>query len=217
VNIAFINASPRRGTYSTSGTLLGLLNTKLDPSHCIAEFRINGTVNAGEGEFARWNGMDALVLAVPLSVDALPSYMVRSLSDFDAFRRDHPPVTPTYVYVLMNNGFYEGTQNRIALGILKNWCRRTGLVYGQGLGHGAGGMMGVLAGKTPLGEGPLQNLGDALTTMAANLQSRQSAPDLLTTVNMPYREWKTVTEQSFWLVHAQKHGLTEADLRKQPE
>jgi multimeric flavodoxin WrbA len=217
VNIAFINASPRRGKYSTSGALLGLLRTKLDTAHHITEFRINGTVPVGAAELSQWNTMDALVLAFPLYVNSMPSYLLRVLSDFHAFRREHTPVTPIHVYVLMNNGFYEGSQNHIALSIMKNWCNRCGLMYGQGIGHGAGGMIGLFTGKMPLGEGPLKNLGSALIAIAANLQSRQSAVDVLTTVNMPYLEWKTMTEKSFWLVQAKKHGLTTADLQKQPE
>ena len=42
------------------------------------------------------------------------------------------------VYAIINNGFFKGRQNCVALEILENWCLRSGLNFGQGMCPGAG-------------------------------------------------------------------------------
>ena len=49
------------------------------------------------------------------------------------------------VYAIVNCGFYEGSQNVLALDIMKCWCEKAGFVWGGGLGVGGGGMMSMLA------------------------------------------------------------------------
>lgn len=46
-----------------------------------------------------------------------------------------------YAYAIINNGFYEGTQNHIAVEILKNWCERSGINFGMAICQGAGEMI----------------------------------------------------------------------------
>lgn len=48
------------------------------------------------------------------------------------------------IYVIVNNGFYEGEQNYIAVQQMKFWCNDNGFVWGQGIGCGAGEMLPFL-------------------------------------------------------------------------
>lgn len=48
---------------------------------------------------------------------------------------------PTQIYGIVNCGFYEGVQAKSALGILQNWCARTRIAWGGGIGVGGGGAL----------------------------------------------------------------------------
>lgn len=45
------------------------------------------------------------------------------------------------VYCLVNCGFYEGHQNKLAIEMMGNWCEKAGIKWGEEVGIGAGGMI----------------------------------------------------------------------------
>ena len=87
------------------------------------------------------------------------------------------------VYVIANCGFYEGKQNKIALNIMKCWCKKMNIKLAQGIGIGAGEMMGGLR-NVPMGKGPNTNLGLALDNLAKNINENKSGDDIFTTPSM---------------------------------
>lgn len=208
MRIAMINGSPKAGP-SNSAFLLQTLESLLAEGHEIAHYRIRHRPLTEEQQ-AEICETDALVLASPLYVDGLPSHLFREMVSLEAFRQGRPS-KPLHVYVLMNNGFYEGTQNKIALEIVENWCERCGFTFGQGLGHGAGEMLGSLD-KVPLGKGPMANLGRAMSEMAARIQHLESGPPLLFSPNFPRFAWKWSATHSFWNGKARRNGLKTKDV-----
>lgn len=87
-------------------------------------------------------GMDVVCLFVPLYVDGLPSHIVEFLIQAEGYCKNHP--CQFRLYVLANNGFVEGKQNRPALNMLQAWCERAEITWGGGIGIGGGVMLQVL-------------------------------------------------------------------------
>ena len=81
------------------------------------------------------------------------------------------------VYTVVNCGYYEARQNAPALEIMKNWCRKCGLIWGIGVGVGGGSMMPMLR-EIPAGRGPRKRLSRALAELADDIKSRTAAPDI---------------------------------------
>lgn len=82
---------------------------------------------------------ETIILVSPLYVDGLPSHVLDFLYHFEKYLKENNITKLNMVmYFVINCGFYEGFQNKIALKIIDNWCLRTGIVKGQGIGIGAG-------------------------------------------------------------------------------
>lgn len=113
----------------------------------------------------------------------------------------------------MNNGFYEGKQNHIAIQQMKLWCCDNGFVWGQGIGCGAGEMLPFLK-KVPLGHGPTKNLGDALEAFAININRRGTGEELYINPNWPRFMWKYQANRMYWIPKAKKNGLKKKDIFK---
>jgi hypothetical protein len=97
--------------------------------------------------------------------------------------------------------------------ILKNWCIRAKLQYGQSIGQGAGEMMGFID-TVPLGHGPLTNLGRGIHSLADHIESRASGEDMLFSPNFPRIGWRFTSTHGFWHVKARKNGLKIRDIKR---
>lgn len=162
-------------------------------------------------EAANIGEYDVLIFAFPLYVDAIPSHLLSCLIELEGClakaKKD------TVVYAIVNCGFYEGQQNRLALAMMENWCDRAGLKWGQGIGIGAGG---ILAGNNniPLGQGPNKNLGKALSTLVHNVLHLGSDETIFITANFPKVAYKLAAEWN-WRQAAKLNGLTVKELSLQ--
>ena len=85
---------------------------------------------------------DAVVFCLPLYVDCVPSHVMSFLKDMEGYCLDkHLKLN---VYVISNNGFIEGVQSKALLQVFRNFCARSGLVWGGGIGIGGGVMLNVM-------------------------------------------------------------------------
>lgn len=210
MKIAMINGSPKLGK-SNSGLMLQSFQSLINPEHQVSYYNIN-KAPLTKDQYIELCHMNTLVFAFPLYIDAVPSHLLRMLISLE----EHLKVGPKkeiYVYVIVNNGFYEGKQNHIAIKIIQNWCIRCGLHFGQGIGQGAGEMMGFID-KVPMGHGPLKNLGRALIVLADNLNSRSSGETLLFSPNFPRFGWRFAGTHFFWNAAAKQNGLKPTELLK---
>ncbi|MDR3335228.1 MAG: hypothetical protein LBT13_10155, partial [Treponema sp.] len=198
MNIAFINGSPKPEAKSNSGIMLNLLKSKIGKEHTVFDYHVIKD-KISDGIFEKLNTMDVFVLSFPLYVDAIPSHLFAMMVQFEEYRqlndRNKKNIS---VYAIMNNGFYEGKANHIALKIVENWCVRSGLSYGQGIGQGAGEMMSVIT-KVPLGHGPLKNLGKVLDELSENILSQKKGETRLFSPNFPYFGWLFMANNAFWI------------------
>ena len=117
---------------------------------------------------------DILIFLFPLHVDGIPSNLLKLLVKFE---EEKVIKSETKIYCIVNNGFYEGKQNRLAILQIKNWCEKVNAKWGQGIGVGAGELLPHLK-KYPLGQGSLKNLGKVLDKFSANILTLKSDEDI---------------------------------------
>ncbi len=83
----------------------------------------------------------AVVFALPLYVDGVPSHVLRFMQEMEEYcRKEKPDLT---VYCIANNGFIEGRQNEPLMQIFEHFCTRSGIIWGGGVGIGGGVMLNV--------------------------------------------------------------------------
>ena len=85
---------------------------------------------------------DAVVFSLPLYVDGIPSHVLPFLKEMENFCKENNLQFP--VYVISNGGFIEGKQNEASFQIFENFCARSGLSWGGGIGIGGGVMLNVM-------------------------------------------------------------------------
>ena len=122
---------------------------------------------------------DVLIFIFPLYVDGIPSNLLKLLVKFEKENVVRPE---TKIYCIVNNGFYEGKQNFLALLHMKNWCKKVNAKWGQGIGIGSGELLPYLK-KFKLGQGPLKNLGKVLDKFSTNILTLKSDKDIYVNPN----------------------------------
>ncbi len=204
MKITMINGSPKPGE-NNSGTLIkyltSLINENETDVYNISKLKLS------DMQFEEMKKSSALVFAFPLYVDGIPSHLLRflmRLERMDVFDKN------TMVYCIVNNGFFEGKQNHIAVSQMKNWCIAAGLTWGQAVGIGAGEMLPFLK-NIPFGYGPNKNTGKAINEIANNIKTLKSGDDLFVSPNWPRFLWK-MQGTRIWNMRAKKNGLRETDL-----
>ena len=207
MKIALINGSPKTSG-SASGCILQNLRSLLDEEgSVIGEYHLKRPGVSAE-EVAALGQSDALVFAFPLYVDGIPSHLLHSLVQLEQSLVKEKQ--ETMVYALANCGFDEGHQNRWALAMMESWCSKAGLMWGQGIGIGAGGMLPAIQ-SVPLGYGPKKNFGKALQQLAANIANCSADENLFVTANFPKLVYKLAAEAG-WVRSAKANGLRWRDL-----
>ena len=83
----------------------------------------------------------AVVFALPLYVDSVPSHVLRFMERLEAFCQENS--LHFSVYCVANNGFIEGRQNEPLMRCFECFCARAGLRWGGGVGIGGGVMLNV--------------------------------------------------------------------------
>lgn len=206
MEISIINGSPEPG-HSTSGYIIDLIVPRISEGNILEIYNISRG-NLQEGQFVKIQNCDVLVLAFPLYVDSIPSHMLRFMAELEerGFASKN-----TMVYCIINNGFFEGKQNRIATMQVKNWCKRTGLVWGQAIGAGAGEMIPMLK-DIPMGHGPNKSIFNVLECFSANIMGKKAGEDIYFSPDWPRWLWKIQASFCVWYPRARANKLTKRDL-----
>ena len=208
MKIMMIDGSPKVSK-SNSEYFLNILSDFIE-SKDIVKYKLSKKVDY-EDIIKEINTIDTLVFAFPLYVDSLPSHVLEFLIMLEENFKDN--LKGVNVYVIVNCGFYEGKQNKIALNIMKCWCKKMNIIWAQGIGIGAGEMMGGLR-NVPMGKGPNTNLGLALDNLAKNINENKSGDDIFTTPSMFPRFAFRLAANRFWISKANRNGLKKRDLNK---
>jgi len=152
---------------------------------------------------------NVLVFAFPIYVDGIPSHLLNCLMQLESFfsAKEEKDII---VYSIANCGFYEGHQAAIAIEMMKNWCIKAGLCWGQGVGVGAGGMLTSIK-NVPIGYGPKKSLGAAFEKLAKNILEHSSGEDIFITADFPRTLYKLAAEMG-WRKSIKANGMKKKDL-----
>lgn len=208
MKIAFINGSPKIKD-SASGCILQELKALLEQnSNIISEycFRKPQLSIKEMEQLAEYN---VLIFAFPLYVDGIPSHLLNCLIQLEMIFANIKE-KDVIVYSLVNCGFYEGHQNKLAIEMMENWCTKAGIKWGQGIGIGAGGMIPGLK-SVAIGHGPKKSLEKALKELADNILKGTSEENIFITVNFPRVLYKLAAEMG-WRQSIKANGLKRKDL-----
>lgn len=134
----FINCSPKK-KFSASAYFLS-----------VQEFFVKGEKVKeslkNKNDYDRILGVledtDAVVFCLPLYVDCLPSHVLSFLKVMEGFCKEKQ--IKLNVYAIANNGYIEGVQSEALLQVFRNFCVRSNLTWGGGIGIGGGVMLNVM-------------------------------------------------------------------------
>lgn len=197
--IGFINGSPKSGI-SNSRMIIGMMKDMIK-----SERITFSTAKYEESMWGQLGGCDRIILVFPLYVDSLPSHLLSFLMEWEQrLLAGEVPSVP--VYAVAQCGFYEGIQNRYALNIVENFCLRTGLIWGGGIGLGG---TGALAGGLEQFSKPLKKLLTELSGCVELLKNYTGSP--YACIGMPGWMYKTGGNMG-WITQAKKYGLSKKDL-----
>lgn len=155
---------------------------------------------------------DVFFFSQPLYVDAMSSGVLEFMMLAEK-KISEDKLKKRIVYLVSNCGFYEPEQNRHTVQIMKNWCVRCGLIWGQAVLIGCGEMFGAMR-KIPFGYGPTKSLKFALDVLAENITERQTADDLYVHPAYIPRWMFMQMANRFWIGKAKQNKLHKKDLSK---
>lgn len=206
---ALINGSPKPAG-STSALLLRDLKKQLDKTVQTVSVDLHiPHVSPEQREVLR--DADILVISCPLYVDGIPGHLLGCLMELEnmEWKTDSVPV-----YAMINGGFYEGHQARLALRLVENWAHKAGLVWGGGLGIGGGGALAALSAVQP-GQGPKSHINEAIKELAITIGRKYRQDNQYTGVAVPRFFYKYAAELG-WRNQIRANGKTPEDLSDRP-
>ena len=216
MKIGLINGSPKKKN-SASGLLLKELKSLLirkEKTCQFEELHLNEKEITPE-QLAQMESWDRIVFSFPLYVDGIPAHFLTCLQQMEKPLRTRTDQKDIAVYTMVNCGFFEGRQNRLAIDMIAHWCEKAGCIMGQGLGVGAGGMLLSLE-TTPPGKGPNRNLGKGLETLSDAVIHQKTGSPILMDPNFPRFAYRLAAQHN-WRSRAKKNGLKRKDLSRRPK
>ena len=220
MKISMINGSPKVAS-SCSGLLLNQLQkdilNKAGSSITSKDFTLY-QINRNplsDRDIAEIIISDIIVVAFPLYVDGIPSHMLAALYQLEeAFSGLSVSAKPTF-YGIINNGFSEGFQNQHAANMLKLFCQRAGISFGQVFATGAGEMMrSMIEANAPFGEGPLSFVKEPWNSFVEHIISQESASSVFSSLKMPGVLFRIIGNHTFWKPAAKKNGISEKQMAR---
>ena len=204
MKISIINGSPKAGRSNSEilgNYLLSLLKDNEIRKYYSISVRLDDKIKN------QIYNSDVLIFLFPLYVDGIPSNLLKLLVEFEKEKVVNPA---TRVYCVVNNGFYEGKQNRLAILQIKNWCEKVKARWGQGIGVGAGELLPYLK-KCKLEQGPLKNLGKALEKFSINILTLKNDKDIYINPNW-LRSLYFFQGSISWILKGRKNNLRVREL-----
>jgi len=134
----FINGSPKK-KFSASAYFLGVQKFWVKGKKVSVKLRSKADYDSVLDSL---KDADAVVFCLPLYVDCVPSHVLSFLKVMEQFCQENR--LKLNVYAIANNGYIEGVQSEALLQVFRNFCTRSGLVWGGGIGIGGGVMLNVM-------------------------------------------------------------------------
>jgi NAD(P)H-dependent FMN reductase len=217
MNVLMIVGSPKQN-HSTSEKIGDYL-CRLLSSKGHQTDRINATIatlsDDGQNTLElKSKRADLILFAFPLYVDSLPA----PLTNVCQILSKSIAGSGKKIVAICNSGFPEPIHNNMALDILKNFSRQTGLVWIGGVSVGSGA---ALASKKPMKleehGGMTMKLQRTLELLASIIDNGLTCQQNLETVAQPLPAWLYCMMGNFgWNSAAKRRGLTRKQLFHKP-
>lgn len=133
----FINCSPKK-RFCASAYFLGLQRLFVKGKKVTEKLR---NQSAHQRILNELSDADTVVFCLPLYVDSVPSHVLSFLKEMELFSKENS--IQLTLYSISNNGFIEGNQSEPLLRVFQNFCERSNLEWGGGIGIGGGVMLNV--------------------------------------------------------------------------
>lgn len=210
MRIALINGSPKIKN-SASSVLLEDIKGCWGENVEIVDLGLHSAEIPKE-EIGKLAKTDAWIFAFPLYVDGIPGHLLSCLVQLEEVCRQNLRIP---VYGIVNCGFYEGVQAKLALKVLQNWSVKAGLVWGGGVGVGGGGALAMMSGQK-LGHGPKTPIDKALAVLADTVLKKEVQGNCYVSLAFPRFLYK-ICAQMGWRQMIRANGGKSKDLGKIPE
>ncbi len=155
---------------------------------------------------------DAWVFAYPLYVDGIPGHLLSCLIQLE---EAHLQNLQIHIYGIVNCGFYEGIQTKLALRLLQNWSIKAGFIWSGGVGVGGGGGLANMPKLEP-GHGPKAPIDKALAAFSDIILKKKVQENIYVSVAFPRFLYK-MGAQIGWRQMIKVNGGKSKDLGKIPE
>lgn len=196
-----INGSPKVRD-SNSGVFLNKLKINLD------EYNVFELKKSKKEDIIKSiNNSEVIVLAFPLYVDS-PTSITLDLLDYIVDSKVN--LKNKLVYVIINCGFREGTQNKTAVNIIKNWCNKTKATYGCSILIGAGEIVGKEKYKYIS-----RNAMKKLKKFNEIVKNKEIKEDIITTVDFMNNKIFCFLANISWTNRGKQFKLTKKDIKQQ--
>lgn len=210
-NLCIINGSPRKEK-SGSRYLISELTKLLNNDVKTKEYYISNLLK-DKNLLNEILSFDKIIFVSPLYADCLPSTMLEFMATFEDFIKGKNNIGID-MYCIINCGFLEGTQNKTAINILKNYSKRINFNWRFGVGIGGGEFMRGSK-NMPLNsrmKKPVYNSFLALKKDIEN-KSNDQVDNILTNAKMPKFIF-ILAANTGWKSMAKKNNLKAKDLYK---
>ena len=209
INLCVINGSPRKQN-SGSTYLISELNKLLDNNVETKEYYISNLMK-DKTLLEEIISYDKIIFTSPLYADCFPSTMLEFMAAFEDFIKEKDTIKMD-MYCLVNCGFLEGTQNKIALNIMKIYCMRLGFNWRFGVGIGGGEFM-TGSKEMPLNSRIKKPVYNAFLALKEDIENNSDGQvdNILTNAKMPKFIFKFAGNAG-WKSMAKKNNLKIKDL-----
>lgn len=168
---------------------------------------------------------DAAIIAFPLYVDCLPSIVIEFFYELQKMlirevangedKNEKLKEINCKVYAIVNNGFPEGSQNRIACEIVENFCKRVNMQWGGAAGIGMGGMVSGIK-DVPMKASIKKNYRNVLENILNSIESGESLKEnIYTEFNFPKKMYLDIAAKG-WYDSAKCNGISKERLYAKP-
>ena len=168
---------------------------------------------------------DAVIIAFPLYVDCLPSIVIQFLYEIQNMlnkqhkqseeKNEKSSEINCKVYTIVNNGFPEGEQNKVACEIVKNFCKSVNIQWGGAVGIGMGGMVSGVK-DVPMKAFIKKNYRNALEKIFNSIESGESLKEnIYTEFNFPKKMYLSMGTKG-WYKRAKLNGIGKERLFARP-
>ncbi len=218
MRIAAINGSPR-GEESDSRELITTLQGAIGKGHeWLIVSQIQQERNPNDSILDTISTCDALVVAFPVYMDALPASLMRFLGRYAArAARSGAIRRGQRVFAMANCGFYEGEHCEVSLDIMRRYCESCGLVWAGGIGVGTGEMLRKIKTRRP-DSGPKKPVYRAVKAVANAIVLDKNArliENILTHHGVSWSAYRRAGDRE-WKARMRKNGLKKKDALARP-